>query len=53
MHDYPLGRAPNRSCVPEEYTNLTQFRSLPVFIANYTGYVVNGSGGERALTLAG
>lgn len=47
MHDYPLGRAPNRSCVPEEYTNLTQFRSLPVFIANYTGYVVNGSGGEH------
>lgn len=46
VHDYPLGRAPNRSCVTAAYTNLTQFRSLPAFLANYSGYVVNGSGGE-------
>lgn len=44
IHDYPLGRGPNRSCITSEFTNLTSFRSLAAFMANYSGYVANGSG---------
>jgi hypothetical protein len=49
MHDYPLGRAPDRSCIPLSYTNITQFQSLHSWIADYSGYVTNGGGGDIPL----
>lgn len=51
VHDYPLGRGANRSCVPAEYINLTQFQSLPQFLANYSRYVAAGGGRQLPLIL--
>ena len=60
IHDYPVGRAADKSCVPSLYTNITTFTSLKPWLAEYIGFITSGGGenipiilGETASTAEG